>query len=375
MDTTPVYRWIVVCTCATAGAAALTCQESPEPPAPPSAAPAAQSSAAAAPTAAPRVVVSAADKQAFAVLPAVFEAPDNPMTEAKIALGRQLFFETRLSRNHDVSCNTCHRLDTYGVDHEPTSRGHKGLRGGRNSPTVYNAGGHVAQFWDGRATTLEEQAKGPILNPIEMAMPDEATVVRTLRSIPGYVEAFARAFPGDAQPITYDNMAKAIGAFERKLQTPSRFDRWLGGDEGALSDVEVAGLSRFVQLGCPTCHNGPAVGGTTFQKLGLVNAWPDESDIGQGGVTKKDGDRMRFRVPSLRNIEETHPYFHGGQVAKLEDVVKLMAWHQLGVRLGDEDTKLLLAFLGCLTGELPAEYVSPPELPPSGPTTPRPDPR
>ena len=221
------------------------------------------------------------------MVPAAFESEENPITEEKIQLGRMLFFEKRLSKNHDVSCNSCHDLAKYGVDNEPTSPGHKGQRGDRNSPTVYNAGGHVAQFWDGRAKDLEEQAKGPILNPVEMAMPDEAYVLRTLKSMPGYVDAFKKAFPDDANPVTYDNMAKAIGAFERKLVTPSRFDDWRGGDQDALNEQEKRGFATFIKLGCPTCHVGPAIGGTTFQKFGLIKPWKDQSDLGRFVVTEK----------------------------------------------------------------------------------------
>lgn len=334
----------------------------------------ASASASAAPEAPSRPEIAADDLKGFQVLPAVFANPDNELTEEKITLGRMLFFENRLSKNHDVSCNSCHMLDKYGVDNKPVSPGHKGQLGGRNSPTVYNAGGHIAQFWDGRAKDLEEQAKGPILNPVEMAMPDETTVLRTLKSMPGYVEAFKAAFPDDADPVTIDNLAKAIGAFERKLVTPSRFDKWLDGDADALTDQEVSGFAKFIKLGCPTCHVGPAVGGTTFQKLGLVKAWPDESDLGRFDHTGEDDDKMKFRVPSLRNIDKTGPYFHKGQIAELRDVVEKMAWHQLGQELTEEDIDNLVAFLKSLTGELPTDYIAPPELPESTDATPAPIP-
>ncbi len=328
-------------------------------------------SASAGPT---RPTIAADDLKSFPVIPAVMASDENPITEEKVTLGRMLFFEKRLSKNHDVSCNSCHNLATYGVDNEPTSEGHKGQRGDRNSPTVYNAGGFVAQFWDGRAPTLEEQAKGPILNPVEMAMPDEATVVKVLESIPEYVEAFKKAFPEDQKPVTYDNLAKAIGAFERKLVTPSRFDKWRQGDESALTDQEVRGFATFIKLGCPTCHVGEAVGGTTFQRLGLIKPWPDESDLGRFKVTEKDDDKLKFRVPSLRNIAKTAPYFHKGQVQTLPEVVELMAWHQLGVEVTDEQKAEIVAFLESLTGELPAEYIKEPTLPPSTDKTPKPDP-
>lgn len=341
---------------------------------PASAAGTATAKASAVPAAPTRPTIAEDDLKGYEALPAFFPNPDNELTEEKVALGRMLFFEKRLSKNHDVSCNSCHMLDKYGVDNEPVSPGHKGQLGGRNSPTVYNAGGHIAQFWDGRAKDLEEQAKGPILNPVEMAMPDEATVVRTLKSIPGYVTAFKAAFPDAAKPVTYDNMAKAIGAFERKLVTPSRFDEWLEGDEDALTDQEVSGFAKFIKLGCPTCHVGPAVGGTTFQKLGLVKPWPDESDLGRFDHTGEDDDKMKFRVPSLRNVDKTGPYFHKGQITELREVVKKMAWHQLGQELTEEDVDDLVAFLKSLTGELPTDYIAPPELPESSDTTPAPNP-
>lgn len=336
----------------------------------------AKASAAAPSASAPvnRPVIDEAQLKDYKALPAVLESKDNPVTEEKVALGRMLFFEKRLSKNHDISCNSCHGLDTYGVDNEATSPGHKGQRGDRNSPTVYNAGHHIAQFWDGRADTLEEQAKGPILNPVEMAMADEASVIRVLKSMPEYTAAFEKAFPGDADPVTYDNMAKAIGAFERRLVTPGAFDAWLKGDEKALGDNAVRGLSKFLSLGCPTCHYGVAVGGETFQKLGLVKPWPDESDLGRFAVTNKDEDKMKFRVPSLRNIEKTGPYFHKGQVKTLEEAVRFMAFHQLGIEIKDEDVKDIVAFLKSLTGDLPKDYIKPPKLPESTETTPKPNP-
>ncbi len=333
-------------------------------------------SASAKPSAAPVVKAPEFDEddlKNYPVCPDEMASKTNPITPEKIALGRMLYFEKRLSKNHDVSCNSCHDLAKYGVDGEATSPGHKGQRGDRNSPTVYNAGHYIAQFWDGRAATLEDQAKGPILNPVEMAMPDEKQVLVTLKSMPGYVDAFKKAFPGEAQPVSYDNMAKAIGAFERKLVTPSRFDKWLAGDEKALSDKEVAGFNKFITLGCPTCHVGPAVGGSTYQKLGLVKPWPDQTDLGRFEATKDDSDKMKFRVPSLRNIEKTFPYFHKGQVKTLDEAVTLMAWHQLGVEIKDEDRILVVAFLRSLTGELPSEYIKEPKLPESTDKTPKPD--
>ena len=320
------------------------------------------------------IVFDPEDVKVFKVLPARFETDKNPTTEEKVTLGRILYYETRLSKNQDLSCNSCHDLANYGVDNKSFSSGHKGQLGGRNSPTVYNAGNHIAQFWDGRAPTLEEQAKGPILNPVEMAMKSDKSVVATLKSIPDYVKLFKAAFPKDKDPITYDNMAKAIGSFERGLVTPSRFDKYLAGDDKALTDTEKAGFNKFIKLGCPTCHTGVAVGGSVFQKLGLVKEYPGLTDNGRFDATKDEKDKHYFRVPSLRNVEKTFPYFHNGSLKTLEDVVPKMAWHQLGVELKPEEVKIIISFLKSLTGEIPADYIKKPELPASGPTTPKADP-
>ena len=315
-------------------------------------------------------------KKTFGTVPAKFETETNPITDTKVALGRMLFFDTRLSKNQDISCNSCHDLQKFGVDGTKVSKGHKGQLGGRNAPTVYNAGALASQFWDGRAATLEEQAKGPILNALEMAMKDEQSVVDLLSSIDGYVAAFDAAFPelDEKERITYDNMAKAIGAFERGLVMPSRFDKYLAGDKTVLSDQERAGLSKFAQNGCTTCHNGIGLGGSTFQKLGLVKPYPNQKDAGRYEVTKKDEDRMVFRVPSLRNVAETGPWFHDGAFDRLESAIQAMAYHQLGKELPDQDAKDIAAFLRTLTGEVPKDYIKKPELPVNGEKTPGPDP-
>jgi cytochrome c peroxidase len=295
-------------------------------------------------------------------------------TPEQLALGRMLFFEKRLSKNHDISCNSCHDLATFGVDHKPTSEGHKGQKGNRNAPTVFHAAGHVAQFWDGRAATLEEQAKGPMMNPVEMAMPGEKRVLATLTSMPEYVKRFHKAFPGDKKPVSLTNAARAIAAFERQLLTTSRFDKFLAGDEQALTAQERRGLELFASAGCTTCHNGPAVGGTSFQKLGVMEDYPTE-DKGRFEVTKNEEDLRKFRVPTLRNVEKTGPWFHDGSIKELPTVVRLMARHQLGMTFTDAEVEDLVAFLESLTGELPGpELLSAPELPPSTRTTPKADP-
>lgn len=309
----------------------------------------------------------------FKALPEEMSSETNPITPEKVTLGRLLYFENRLSKNQDVSCNTCHDLAKYGVDGQPTSKGHKAQLGGRNSPTVYNAGFHVAQFWDGRAADLEEQAKGPVLNPIEMAMPGADHVVKVLKSIPGYEPLFKAAFPGEADPISYDNMAKAIGAFERTLVTPSPFDKFLAGDTAALSTEQLVGLQTFLDAGCATCHLGQGVGGGMFQKLGLVKPY-ETKDLGRFDLTKNEADKYFFKVPSLRNIDQTGPYFHDGSVASLDEAIRLMADHQLGKTLTPEEIGQIKTFLGSLTGPLPTEKIAAPTLPESGPKTPKPDP-
>jgi cytochrome c peroxidase len=294
--------------------------------------------------------------------PPIAESAKNPVNEAKIQLGRMLYFDKRLSIDNDLSCNSCHQLDKYGVDNEKTSPGHKGQRGDRNSPTVYNAAFHFVQFWDGRAADVEEQAKGPILNPVEMAMPSEPEVIKRLESVAGYREAFAAAFPGEANPINYDNLARAIGAFERKLVTPSPFDEFLAGDDKALRKEQQEGLAVFLDAGCTVCHSGTVLGGQMYQKLGLVKPYPT-ADPGRAKISGNEAERGFFKVPSLRNVEKTAPYFHDGSVTSLEQASRIMAEHQLGRTLSDADVAKLVAFLSSLTGTIDSEYTREPKLP------------
>lgn len=319
----------------------------------------------------PEPVIDPAALAAFAPLPDAAPGKE-PITEQKVALGRMLYHDTRLSKSQKISCNSCHVLTAYGVDNEPTSEGHKGQRGDRNSPTVYNAAIHFAQFWDGRAADVEEQAKGPVQNPVEMAMPSEKHVVRVLKSMPGYVKAFQEAFPGDKDPITFDNMARAIGAFERKLITPARWDQFLKGDQAALTAEEKAGFLAFVDAGCTACHSGALLGGNMFQRLGLAKPWPDTSDAGRFQVTGSEADKFLFKVPSLRNIEKTGPYFHDGKVPTLDAAVAQMGDYQLGRALSEAEIQSIVTWLKALTGELPAELIRTPELPASTSSTPGP---
>lgn len=310
----------------------------------------------------------------FGKVPDVMASDKNPITDEKVKLGRMLYFEKRISKNQDLSCNSCHDLARYGVDGESFSLGHKRQRGGRNAPTVYNAAAHFVQFWDGRAPDVEKQAQGPVLNPVEMAMPDDKAVMAVLSSMPEYVDAFKKAFPDDPKPMSYDNFGKAIGAFERKLVTPARFDKYLAGDDSALDASEKKGLGRFLESGCTACHTGPLLGGSLYQKVGAVKAWDNQKDQGRFDVTKQDADKMMFKVPSLRNIEKTGPYFHDASAKTLPEAVSKMGEHQLGKTLSAEDVDAIVKFLASLTGEVPSDYVKAPELPKSTPKTPKPNP-
>ena len=307
----------------------------------------------------------------FKALPTEVPAPDNELNDAKINLGRQLYFETRISKGAKMSCNSCHKLDTFGQDNLPFSPGHEGKLGGRSSPSTYNAALHIAQFWDGRAPSVEEQAKGPVLNPGEMGAPSEAFVVQVLKSMPEYVSAFKAAFPGEADPVTYNNFGKAVGAFERKLLTPSKWDDFLKGNKEALSSEEKKGFATFAKTGCVTCHNGAGVGGHMYQKLGLVKPWPSLKDNGRSDVTKNEGEKHFFKVPSLRNITETAPYLHDGSVKTLEEMVKMMAEYQLAKQLTDEEVTSIVTFLKALKGTPDAEYTKAPKLPESTSDTPK----
>lgn len=292
-----------------------------------------------------------------------FDAERGAVGGPIVALGKRLFFDPRMSAASDVSCNSCHDLGSFGVDRKRHSAGHRGHIGERNAPTVLNAAVSFAQFWDGRASTLEEQAKGPILDPREMAMVSPGAVVERLRAIPGYREPFRAAFPDASEPITFDNVARAIGAFERTLVTPGRWDRYLRGDKAALTEEEQKGLRTFLNVGCMVCHTGQLLGGSSFERVGALEPWPNQSDTGRMRVTRAEDDRMRFKVPSLRNVAETAPYFHDGSAETLEQAVTMMGWHQLGSELTREEVTSIVTWLRSLTSPLPAELVSPPTLP------------
>ncbi len=289
-------------------------------------------------------------KTIFSIMPK--EIPEATKdTPELVALGESLYSEKALSINDQQSCASCHVLDNnrHGVDNLPTSPGALGKNGDRNSPSVLNAAYHFAQFWDGRAPNLKEQAKGPILNPGEMAMPSEKAVVSKISAMPKYKELFQKAYPQDKNSVTYDNLAGAIAAFERTLRTYDRLDDFLAGDFKALNKEEKKGLEVFVQTGCASCHAGSLVGGQMYRKMGMVNPYSNTKDLGRYNVTKDEADKFVFKVPSLRNVKNTAPYFHDGSAKTLEEAVTQMAWLQLGVKLDAEKVNSIVSFLGSLS--------------------------
>jgi cytochrome c peroxidase len=286
-------------------------------------------------------------------------------------LGKKLYFDPRLSKSGFISCNSCHNLSRGGSDNLPTSIGDRWQRGPINAPTVLNSSLSIAQFWDGRAADLKEQAGGPIANPGEMAFP-HTLAVGVLGSIPEYLREFKQVFGKDV--IEISDVTAAIAEFEKTLVTPnSRFDLWLMGSQTALSPDEVAGYELFKTSGCVACHNGPAVGGAAFKKMGVVEPYQAQSPAeGRSAVTGKDADRFNFKVPTLRNVELTYPYFHDGAANTLGDAVQTMGRLQLGKTFSNDEKAKIVAFLKSLTGEQPQFTL--PSLPPSSDNTPRPNP-
>jgi cytochrome c peroxidase len=312
----------------------------------------------------------------FAPIPYVApEIEGNSSTPGKVELGKMLYFEPRLSASWLISCNTCHNVGMGGVDLQETSIGHGWQKGPRNAPTVLNAVFNIAQFWDGRAEDLAEQAQGPVQAGVEMNNTPERAI-RTLKSMPEYVDRFRVVFPGGPDPVTFDNMALAIEAFEATLLTPdSPFDLFLKGTPDALSEGEKEGLNLFIAKGCTACHNGVNMGGDGYFPFGLVAA-PDaevrpEEDKGRFAVTNTAADEYVFKAPSLRNITLTAPYFHSGRVWDLTEAVRIMGTAQLGADLTDPEVGSIVSFLGSLVGDQPeVEY---PILPPQTADTPLPD--
>lgn len=316
-------------------------------------------------------------RKVFSAVPATPPPlPGNPASAAKVELGKALYFEPRLSASHAISCASCHNLGLGGADGESNSIGHRWQHGARNAPTTFNAVFNKAQFWDGRAKDLEAQAGGPMVNPLEMASP-ETHVAEQLKGIAGYQPLFASAFPGETDPVTLANAQKAIAVFEATLITPNApFDRYLAGETGALTAEQKQGLTLFMEKGCSSCHNGVNVGGGQYAAFGVAAKPGAEllppNDKGRFEVTRSPGDEYVYKVPTLRNIALTAPYFHTGAVWDLRQAVAIMGTSQLGATLTDDEIGKVTRFLESLTGEQPKLTV--PILPPSVATTSRPQP-
>jgi len=297
----------------------------------------------------------------------------NPLTPVKIELGKMLYFEPRLSKSALISCNTCHNIGLGGADFQQTSTGHAWQRGDRNSPTVFNSVYNIAQFWDGRAEDLLQQAKGPVQASVEMNNTPEQ-VVKTLTSMPEYVQRFTEAFPGEAMPVTFDNMARAIEAFEATLITPGApFDRFLLGDANALTNDQQEGLRTFMDKGCAACHGGINMGGSGYFPFGLIERPTEDitgSDKGRFTFTGSASDQYVFKSPSLRNIELTTPYFHSGKIWCLKKAIAIMGSAQLGISLNETDVLKIETFLKATNGIQP--QITYPILPPPTKTTPLP---
>ena len=323
------------------------------------------------------IVGAAGSANAWDALPKTAPAPaDNPSSVAKIELGKMLYFDPRFSSTGTVSCFSCHNVMEGGDDHRPTSIGVHGDKGGRNAPTVWNAAFQSVQFWDGRAATLEDQAKGPVVNPVEMGMANLTEAIDRIRAIPGYKPYFDAAF-GKGESVTMDNAAKAIATYERTLITPdSAYDRYVSGDAKAMSAAGVRGMKSFESAGCTSCHSGAAFNGPalpigtgffmkfpTYPDAALVRQYDLESDQGRFLATGNDADRYMWRVPTLRNLVYTAPYFHNGAVKTLPDAVRVMAKLQLDKNLTDDEVTDIVAFLESLTGKFPDQTM--PRLPPT----------
>ena len=311
-------------------------------------------------------------------LPAKVAVPaDNPMTPAKIELGKMLFFDPRLSMDGTISCNSCHNVMSHGGDGRPVGAGIHGQRGGRGSPTVWNSAFMTVQFWDGRAASLEEQAKGPVTNSVEMGMTSHDLVITRVRLIPGYIEAFKKAFPKDKDAVTTNNLVKAIASYERTLITPnSQFDKYIKGNKKILTAQQIKGMKLVDEIGCTACHSGDNFAGEGF-KMGEGNYQPFpqvpgskydkmydlKADLGRYEVTKNPEDKNFWRVPTWRNVALTAPYFHNGKVKTLDEAVRVMGKTQLDMDLTEEQVSDIVAFLNSLTGEFPTQTM--PKLPPT----------
>jgi cytochrome c peroxidase len=280
----------------------------------------------------------------------------------KNILGEMLFLDVKLSKNNTISCASCHNLKTSGADHQAFSVGINGAVGEINTPSVFNSSLNFRQFWNGRAKSLEEQIDGPVQHPKEMGAQWSDVIVK-LKQDKSYPSLFAKLYPDG---INQKNIKDAIASFERSLITQnSRFDRYLKGDQTALLDDEKKGYALFKSNGCIACHQGTNVGGNMFQTMGVMgNYFNDrggpltEADMGRFSITKNINDKFIFRVPSLRNVELTAPYFHDGSAKSLHEAVNVMAKYQLGLKLNESDVTLIVKFLKTLTGEIPKSQVN-----------------
>jgi cytochrome c peroxidase len=323
-------------------------------------------------TAADDAALLAEALQVFQPLPKDLSTAEAPVTKERVTLGRMLFFDPRLTVDGNVSCATCHQPALYGTDARPTSIGVKQRPHPRNAPTILNAPLAFANHWRGDRESVEDQAAQALTAPITSGL-EEGDVVDRLDRIAGYAPLFEAAFPKDLHPVTVKTIAAAIAAYERTLVTPSRFDTYLAGAVAALSPAARAGLQTFIKTGCATCHSGVGIGGGMYQKFGIVeDYWTATAsqtiDKGRADVTKDPADLYVFRVPSLRNVAMTAPYFHDGSVATLPDAVRVMARVQLGLKLSDLEVNDIVAFLDSLTGDLPPEFAAAPILPPAAVT-------
>ena len=307
-------------------------------------------------------------KSIFGPLPRVMTSEKNPVTPEKVKLGKILFYETRISVDGTVSCARCHPFGLYAADGLKKPIGNNCKLNPRNAPTILNAAAQISAHWIGNRTDVEDQAKQSVIGPPSFGMPSHEAVEKKLKEIKGYGELFKRAFPGETDPITVDNLAKAIGAFERTLVTPSRFDSFLKDDVTALNEQEKRGLRTYIEAGCIMCHFGPYLGGQTYQKFGIVEPYwkytkSEPIDEGRYVVTKNEADKYVFKVPIHRNVARTAPYFHDGSVEKLEDAVRIMGKIQLGKDLDKTQVEEVVTFLKCLTGKIPEDALRVPLLP------------
>jgi cytochrome c peroxidase len=307
-------------------------------------------------------------KSIFGALPHVMTSEKNPITPEKVKLGKILFYETRISVDGTVSCARCHPFGLYAADGLKKSIGNNCKVNPRNAPTILNAAGQISAHWIGNRTDVEDQAKQAVIGPPSFGMPSYDAVENKLKELKGYRELFKKAFPGEANPITVDNFAKSVGAFERTLVTPSRFDSFLNGDIAALNEQEKRGLKTYMETGCIMCHFGPYLGGQTYQKSGIFEPYwkytkSEPIDEGRYVVTKNEGDKYVFKVPVHRNVAKTAPYFHDGSIDKLEDAVWIMGKIQLGKDLDKPQIEEVVAFLKVLTGKMPEDALNVPLLP------------